>query len=78
MKGLRNLEALCGAPTLEELVHFDAKNHAPADYECLLKSKTMKALRVGFGSDSKNTAFRAMLDSHQKEWHDLSQFEFQA
>lgn len=78
MKGLRSLEALCGAPMLEELVHFDAKNHAPADYECLLKSKTMKALRVGFGSDSKNNAFRAMLDSHQKVWHDLSQFEFQA
>jgi hypothetical protein len=77
MKGLRNLEALCGAPTLEELVHFDASRHAPRDYECLLKSKTMKALRVGFGSESKNEAFRAMLDSHQKVWHDLSQFEFQ-
>jgi len=78
MKGLRNLEALCGAPMLEELIHFDARNHAPRDYECLLKSKAMKALRVGFGSEAKNNEFRKMLDSHQKVWHDLSQFEFQA
>lgn len=77
MKGLRNLEALCGAPSLEELIHFDARNHAPREYECLLKSKTMKALRVAFGSESKNNAFRAMLDAHQKAWHDLSEFEFQ-
>lgn len=77
MKGLRNLEALCGAPMLEELVHLDARNHAPRDYECLLKKKTMKALRVGFGSESKNRAFLAMLEAHQKVWHDFAPFEFQ-
>lgn len=76
MKGLRTLDALCGAPALEELIHFDARHHDPADYLCLLQSPTMKRLRVGFGSDAKNNAFRALLESHGKEWHDLAPFEF--
>jgi hypothetical protein len=78
MKGLQNLNALCGAPALEELIHIDARRHDPNDYLCLLKNQTMKALRVGFGGDFKNKTFRAMLEKHQKVWHDCSPFEFRS
>ncbi len=78
MKGLRNLDALCDAPALEELIHIDARGHDPNEYQCLLMNKTVKALRVGFGSDSKNNTFHSMLAAHEKQWHDLSPFDFQS
>jgi hypothetical protein len=78
MKGLRDLAPLCNAPALEELIHIDARGHEPGEYDCLVRKETMKALRVGFGSDSKNNAFRAMLEVHRKAWHDFSSFEFRA
>jgi hypothetical protein len=76
MKGLRSLETLCSAPSLEELIHLDARAQKPDDYLCLLKSQTMKAFRVGFGSDAKNTAFRSLLDAHRKAWYEFSSFTF--
>jgi hypothetical protein len=76
MKGIRSLDALCGAPSLEDLIHVDAQAQKPEDYLCLLRSGTMREFRVGFGSETKNAAFRSLLATHKKVWHEFSPFAF--
>ena len=57
MKGLVDVSALEGAPSLEDFIHIAASNIQPAQYEGLLKHPTLKRIAVGFGSDGKNRAF---------------------
>jgi hypothetical protein len=75
MKGLQTLRPLCSAPSLEELIHISALAQRPEDYMCLMKSHIMKRFRVGFGSDAKNKAFRALMDVHNKT-SEIKEFVF--
>jgi len=57
MKGLVDVSALEGAPSLEDFIHIEASNIQPAQYDGLLKHPSLKRIAVGFGSDRKNRAF---------------------
>lgn len=57
MKGLKDVSAIAAAPALEEFTHVSAQNIAPEQYEPLMSMRTLKSVRVGFGSQKKNDAF---------------------
>ena len=76
MKGIRDLNPLCRAPALEEVQHVNANTQRPQDYVELLKSKTVRRLAVGFGSNAKNQAFSALLAEYNKAPFKYSPFAF--
>jgi len=76
MKGLQDVSTLRDAPVLQEYTHIAANNLQPNDYLPLLENESVRKVRIGFGSDRKNNAFRAMLPNYGKEWAEFKKFEF--
>jgi hypothetical protein len=58
MKGLQDVHAIATAPAIEEFMHVCAQGMEPLQYAELLKSRTLKGLLVGFGSEKKNKTLR--------------------
>jgi len=56
MKGLKNVSSLAKAPALEEFIYNKARGKEPDHFADLLKSKSLKKIWVGFGSQKKNDA----------------------
>jgi hypothetical protein len=75
MRGLRDLAPLAHAPALEELLLFDVSPLAPEDLVPALRNGSLKRVAVGFGSDRKNEAARALLKKHGKEEFGRSDFD---
>ncbi len=78
MKGLKDVASLKFAPALEEFLHIAARGLQPEDYLPLLENRTVRKVRIGFGSQKKNRAFEALLEQYGKEWGEFGTFEFTA
>ena len=78
MKGLQDVSSLRDAPALAEFIHIAASNLQPEDYLPLLENEAVRKVRIGFGSDKKNRAFRKLLGQYGKEWAEFERFEFVA
>lgn len=74
MRGLRDWAPLEHAPALEELLLVDASPLVPEDLVPVLRNPSLKRVSVGFGSDRKNAAARALLKTYGKE--ELGRAEF--
>lgn len=59
LTGLKNVAELSRAKALESLIVAFAKNLQPADFDDVLKLKSLKEIRVGFGSGKKNRTLEA-------------------
>ena len=76
MKGLTDVSVQGSAPALSEFIHIAAKNPQPVDFLPLLQNQSVKKVRIGFGSDKKNIAFRAMMSGYGKESGEFEPFHF--
>ena len=76
MKGLKDVSTLRDAPVLTDYLHVAANNLQPDDYKPLLENKSVKNVLIGFGSDKKNNAFRAMMAEYGKARYEFRNFEF--
>ena len=70
------LSVLGSAPALSEFIHIAAKNLQPEDFLPLIQNQNVKKVRIGFGSDKKNIAFRAMMSDYGKESGEFEPFHF--
>jgi internalin A len=61
MTGLKNLAPLAEAPELRSLVAYDMGHLAPEAFRPFVGHRTLKAARIGLGSDRKNEAVDALL-----------------
>jgi len=77
MKRLQDVSTLRHAPALIEYIHIAANNLQPGDYLPLLENENVRKVRIGFGSDKKNNAFKALLSKYGKEWAEFKPFEFE-
>lgn len=66
MKSLRDVSALKDAPALKEFLHIAAQNMQPEDYIPLFENPHVEKLRVGFGSNKRNNAFRELAAKYGK------------
>ena len=61
MKGLHDLSPVAAAPALEELVAIDMGHLDPEAFRLFVGHPTLRAARIGLGSDRKNAAVRELL-----------------
>jgi hypothetical protein len=76
MKGLEDIRPLETAPALEELIHGSAMGMEPQHYMRLLKSKTLRALSVGFGNAKKNKILEDLANQAGLKPYQFSEFCF--
>jgi hypothetical protein len=77
MKGLRNVDAIQGAPALEEFIHVSAQNIRPEQYRGLLNMTHLREIVVGFGSQRKTKDFEDATIKSGKMKFGNTQFVFQ-
>lgn len=76
MIGLEDVNALGGAPALEEFIHVCAQNMNPEDYISLLKNPKVRRVFVGFGSDKKNKEFLELMKEYAVKEYEYRPFKY--
>jgi hypothetical protein len=61
MGGIRDLAPLATAPALEELAICDMKHLSPADFQCFVGHRQLRAATIGLGSVRKDREIAALL-----------------
>ncbi len=61
MSGIRDLAPLAAAPALEELAICDMKHLSPADFQCFVGHRRLRAATIGLGSVRKDREIAALL-----------------
>jgi hypothetical protein len=76
MKGLLDISSLEFCPSLEEFIHYAAKNMEPEDYLPLLNNPSLKQVLCGVNSKKKFNMIKEMAEQREIHQWDRSEFGF--